>query len=65
MTAPLTDAVLEELRNIVEGYPLWPGDTLSHATAMAVEGRGWARRDLAGNWIPTGSGLRRYEEMIT
>ena len=44
---------MEEARNIATGAPLWPGDTLSHATAQDCYKRGWAIRDADGNWVPT------------
>ena len=47
----------EQLAAIVEHYPTFAGDTLSHEAAQDCERRGWIRRDLAGNWIPTASGL--------
>lgn len=45
--------VLEEARNIARHGRVWPGDTLSHATARECEQRGWARRDDAGYFVPT------------
>ena len=52
----------EELANIVENYPLFPGDTISHPTADECGRRGWAVRQADGNWIPTALGLRVYAE---
>jgi len=46
------DNVVEELRNIWSHYPVFPGDTLSHATANECVKRGWAKRDESGNFIP-------------
>lgn len=55
-------AVLEELRNIVHNYPLFPGNTISHATANECVRRGWAERNLEGDFLPTADGMRRHEE---
>ena len=52
-------AVLRELNNIIHGEPLWPGDTLSHATATACVRRGWALRNSDGCFVPTDAGRRR------
>lgn len=52
---------LEELANVVEGYPLFAGDTLSHETARVCGERGWIVRQGDGNWIPTAEGLHVYE----
>lgn len=51
----------EELRNIVEKYPVFPGDTVSHKTARVCAERGWAVRQADGSWIPTAEGLKVYE----
>ena len=52
---------LEELASIVENYPLFPGDMISHTTANECGRRGWAVRQADGNWIPTAEGLRVHE----
>lgn len=44
---------LEEARNVARNAPVFPGDTLSHATASECERRGWIRRDHNGYWVPT------------
>lgn len=49
---------LEELANVAENYPLFAGDTISHATAAECARRGWIVRDAGGDWIPTAEGLR-------
>lgn len=54
--------VLEELANVVENYPLWPGDTVTHETARRAEERGWIVRQADGSWIPTAAGLAKYRE---
>lgn len=51
-------AVLEELRNIVLNYPLFAGNTLSHATANECVDLGWAERNQSGDFLPTAAGLR-------
>jgi hypothetical protein len=50
----------QELRNIVLHEPLWPGDTLSHATANELVRRGLASRGGAGNayFVATVAGIR-------
>lgn len=50
--------VLEELQNIVRNAPLWPGSTLSHATADACVEQGWAERDADGRFVPTDLGRK-------
>ena len=45
--------VLEEARNIARNAPVFPGDTLSHASARECAQRGWIKRDANGDWIPT------------
>ena len=54
--------MLEELRNVVKNYPLFPGSTISHNTAKACAKMGWIVRQKDGNWIPTRAGLKRHEE---
>lgn len=49
--------VYEELFNIIQNKPLWPGCTISHRTAEQCEHRGWAKRDDKGRWVPTGAGI--------
>lgn len=49
--------VYEELWNIVQNSPLWPGCTISHRTADACGARGWAKRDSKGRWVPTEAGF--------
>lgn len=44
--------VVEELRNIWANYPVFPGDTLSHATANECVKRGWVKRNGEGDFIP-------------
>lgn len=54
--------VIEELENIVENDPVFPGDTISHATANECVSRGRATRNAEGDFIPTFEGraiLRR------
>jgi len=55
--------VREEMRNICNNHPLFPGDTISHETANECSRRGWARRDQSGNWIPTEIGLREVNRV--
>ena len=45
--------VREELRNIVKNAPVWPGNTISHATANECVRRGWAARNMDGDFVPT------------
>lgn len=52
-----TRQAIEQLACIVDSYPLWPGDTLSHGSATACELNGWTKRDSDGNWIPTAEGV--------
>lgn len=42
---------MEELRNVAEHEPLWPGDAISHATLHECERRGWARRSYVGGRV--------------
>lgn len=46
----------EELRNIVNNAPVWPGDTLSHETARWLSRR-WLIRRKGGEWVPTWLGV--------
>ena len=55
---------LKELRNIIKGVPLWPGDTISHNTANECEARGWVRRDGDGCWVPTPAGVAANAEAL-
>lgn len=50
---------IEELANVVENYPLFAGETISHATAKECARRGWIVRNADGDWIPTAEGVRR------
>jgi len=50
--------VTEELRNIALHSPLWPGDTISHATARECVRLGWATMDSDGNYCITEEGKR-------
>lgn len=49
--------VYEELFNIIQNKPLWPGCTISHRTAEQCERRGWAKRDDKGRLVPTQAGV--------
>ncbi|KKN81422.1 hypothetical protein LCGC14_0320350 [marine sediment metagenome] len=48
--------VVEELFNIYRNGPLFPGDTISHATANECVRNGWARRDDKGDFVATDAG---------
>lgn len=48
--------VQEELLNIVENAPLWPGDTISHTASYECVRRGLARRDHNDCFVPTFKG---------
>lgn len=54
-------SVREELRNICENYPVFPGNTLSHETADECGRRRWAVR-ADGDWIPTALGITENEK---
>lgn len=54
--------IREELRNVVTNYPLWPGNTISHAAAAECSHRKWIVRDSAANWIPTAAGVLADEK---
>lgn len=57
--------MLEELRNVVNNNPLFPGDTISHSSAKACSKARWIVRNEDGNWIPTAKGIRtlnRHED---
>jgi len=54
--------MLEQLQAVIDGYPLWPGDTISHRSAKACMLAGWIVRQKDGNWIPTRLGLVAIEE---
>lgn len=66
MLKPKTNpAWIPELENIAANSPLWPGDTLSHATANECVARGYARRE-GGNFVITEVGrtfLRALETL--
>lgn len=46
---------LEEARNVARNQPVFPGDTISHATAEECARRGWIERDENGYWVATES----------
>ena len=46
----------QELWNIYRNQPLWPGDTLSHATANELVQKGLAERTADGYFILTEKG---------
>ncbi len=48
--------LLEELRNISRNEPMWPGETISHATANELVEMGWAERDADGSFVTTAEG---------
>ena len=56
--------VYEELSNIVRHAPVFPGNTLSHATANECVARGWAQRDVNGDFIPTSTGKSALEAWL-
>ncbi len=47
----LTNAEIAELRNIRNNSPVWPGDTLSHATAKSLAKYGLIDRTDSGSWV--------------
>lgn len=51
----------DQLSILVVRYPIWPGDTLSHAAMKEIADKGFAVRDSEGNWIPTAAGLKAAE----
>lgn len=53
-----SQVVLDELCNIIRSAPLWAGNTISHGTANECVGRGWAKRNDDGRFVPTNAGLR-------
>lgn len=59
---PYDKSILEELENIVQGQPLFAGNTLSHTTARYCGEHGLASRDGHGDWIPTDKGMKVYQE---
>lgn len=57
--------IYEELANICTNRPLFPGDTISHATANECVKRGWAKRDFDGHYVPTGEGVAALQAWAT
>lgn len=53
--------VYEELANIVTHARVFAGDTISHATATECVRRGWAKRDVEGDFMPTLEGIRALD----
>lgn len=49
--------VIEELGNIYKNQPLFPGNTISHATANECVERGWAKRNDNGDFVITLDGM--------
>ena len=41
----------EELCNIIDNQPVFPGDVISHSTAYELERRGLIRRNKSGDWV--------------
>ena len=56
--------VIEELFNLLQHYPVWPGDTLSHGSMAECECRGWAVRQEDGSWIPTRRGIAALSKAL-
>ena len=54
--------VREELHNICQNYPLFPGKTIAHSTARECVDRGWAERNRQGDFLPTALGLAENEK---
>lgn len=54
-------SIREELHNICENYPLFPGKTISHQSAGECVRRGWAERNRRGDFLPTALGLREND----
>lgn len=52
--------IIEELRFVVDNYPVEPTDAISFRTAAECEKRRWIVRDVEGRFIPTAEGLRIY-----
>lgn len=53
----LSKAAKDQLLALVDHYPMWPGDTLSHEAMRELSKAGLAVRDASCNWIPTGRGI--------
>lgn len=51
----------DELQNVVERYPVWPGDTVSHPSMDRLRDLGYAVRQDDGSWIPTAAGLEEWD----
>lgn len=58
----LEKSVIDEMRNIAENEPVFPGDTLSHATANECVYRGWADRNNDGDFVATDKGRAAMRE---
>lgn len=56
--------VLTQLKCVVDHYPLFPGDTISHSLAYECARRKWIVRQADGCWIPTAAGLAAYESRM-
>lgn len=54
--AALSAQLLEELGNVIEHEPLFPGDTCAHEDAAELERRGYIERLGTGDWVSTKSG---------
>jgi hypothetical protein len=59
------DNLMDELSNVAQNQPLWPGDTVSHAGADELCRLGLIKRSGEGNnyWVLTDDGLRTYLSM--
>ena len=48
--------LMEEFENVARNQPVFPGDTISHQGANALDTAGMIERNVDGNWILSDAG---------
>lgn len=56
----LTGPERQELRNVMTNWPVFAGDTISHATAKSLNLKGLIYRDKNGEWRPNWDGIKNW-----
>jgi hypothetical protein len=57
----LTNPEKDELRNVMRNWPVFAGDTISHATARSLSEKGLIFREKTGEWRPNWEAIRDWK----
>lgn len=59
----LTPVERDELKNVMKNWPVFAGDTVSHATAKSLKEKGLIFRDKSGEWRPNWEAIKNWKPL--